>query len=170
LFLVALAVTALAAWRIELCPLLAQRLYAASLVDAASQPQGSDDCLGFTALRRYFIPHAGWLHHSVRGGCGYRSPIRTEESSVIYENALAWKQLRNAKASDFQSKKDGDWYARLLASNPKIAQTFADHEDVADKLEESKKTDALALICGSGVLDAVSLRPYRQAFNRLVAR
>lgn len=85
-------------------------------------------------------------------------------------NALAWQQSQATKVARVQTQKDGHWFARLIASNPKIAKHFPDHEEVAEKLELAGESDVLCMIASSGLLDAESSRHYRQAFKRLVTQ
>lgn len=85
-------------------------------------------------------------------------------------NLNVWKHEQRATLSAVMAERDGAWYAALLASNPKIARRFDDHELVAEKLAASNQKDALANICVSGLLDAESTKPYRQAYKRLTAQ
>ena len=88
---------------------------------------------------------------------------------MFYENALAWQQVVNARAAVLQHSKDGHWFAALIAANPKVAQRFSDHDEVAEKLRQAGEIDVLASLITSGLLDAESSRPYRLAYRSLVA-
>lgn len=85
-------------------------------------------------------------------------------------DALAWQQRRSTRVASTQSKKDGDWYSRLLQCNPKIVQSFSDHEEVAQKLAEAGQVDTLHDVACSGLLEASASRYYRAAHKRLTGR
>lgn len=96
------------------------------------------------------------------------------------EDMLAWQQAQAARSERVHSCKDGAWYARLVASDPRVARSFADHEAIASKLadaamngdEESSSmaTDALCSIAASGMLDGPSSMHYREQFYSLMAQ
>lgn len=83
---------------------------------------------------------------------------------------LAGIQASATKMARAHAQKDGHWFARLIASNPRIAKRFPDHQEVAEKLEEAKEIDTLRDVASSGLLDAETSRPYREAFKRLVTQ
>lgn len=81
-------------------------------------------------------------------------------------NHLAFEHTRAHAASRSLDKKDGHWFAALIANNPKIVRSFSDHEEVATKLLEAREFQQLFDVATSGLLDAVQASHYRQAYKQ----
>ena len=67
------------------------------------------------------------------------------------------------------SRKDGNWFAALIANNPRIVRTFSDHDEVVAKLVEAGQLDTLSFVASSGYLDATQATHYRMAFKQASA-
>jgi hypothetical protein len=84
-------------------------------------------------------------------------------------NHKAFEQVRSQQAAQIHSRKDGNWFAALIANNPRIVRTFSDHDEVVAKLVEAGQLDTLSFVASSGYLDATQATHYRMAFKQASA-
>ena len=87
----------------------------------------------------------------------------------VFINDMAWKHAQAQRAAKVQAGKDGHWYASLIRNNPRIVQSFADHEAVAAKLVADGELQTLCDIAAGGLLDAPDSRSYRAAYRQAVS-
>jgi hypothetical protein len=84
-------------------------------------------------------------------------------------NQKAFEQVRSQQTAQLHSRKDGNWFAALIANNPRIVRSFSDHEEVVEKLVEARQFDTLSYVASSGYLDATQATHYRAAYKQASA-
>lgn len=87
----------------------------------------------------------------------------------VFTQNMAWKHAQSQRVAKTRASKDGHWYARLVASNPRIVQSFQDHEAVVQQLMADGEVQTLFDIASGGFLDAPDSRVYRQAYKAAIA-
>lgn len=85
--------------------------------------------------------------------------------NFVHTNGLVAQQLKSSLVAKARASKDGHWYAALIANNPRIVQSFEDHEVVAEALKDAGEVQSLFNIASGGFLDGPSSRAYREAYK-----
>jgi hypothetical protein len=87
----------------------------------------------------------------------------------VFINDMAWKHAQAQRAAKVHAGKDGHWYASLIHNNPRIVQSFVDHEEVAARLAADGELQTLFDVAAGGLLDAPDSRAYRAAYREAIS-
>jgi hypothetical protein len=87
----------------------------------------------------------------------------------VFLDNMAWQHAQSNRVAQTRASKNGHWYARLIAHDPRIVQSFHDHEMVAAMLKDAGELQSLFNVACGGLLDSPDSRVYRKAYNAAVA-